>query len=128
MMQIFVMLAALLLSNTGIAQETLSGFWHNAENDITIEIRKTGKGHEGIIRNHANPQANGRRMLYLTQYNENARLWTGTLFALKRNKELDATAQLKSASVLEVTAKAGWFSKTLHWTRMESPANAPGSP
>lgn len=116
-----IAIACLFWPATAVADKGLCGFWHNAENDVTIEITRADTIHTGVIRNHSDPRANGQRMLQLTDYDANSKQWRGSLYALKRRKQLDAVARLKSDSVLEVTATAGWFNKTLLWSRIERP-------
>lgn len=118
MRQLLLTMFVLALSSGVQADDRLLGIWKDSDNGITVKMVKTATGYEGLIERapNNNPKAIGKRMLILDAGKDGE--WRGTLFALKRNKELDTVARFVGPDSLELVSKLGWFSKTLIWQRL----------
>lgn len=99
-----------------LAAEPLSGVWNTGEDNTRVETyQKEGAWFGKIISSdNSDAKVGSDVMLGFTETNG---VWTGKMFAPKRDKTVDATIQ-PAADELTITVSLGIMSKTLTWTRV----------
>jgi uncharacterized protein (DUF2147 family) len=99
-----------------LAAAPLSGVWNAGEDNTRIETYQKDGAWFGKILSSDNSKAKVGTDILLG-FTEADGVWTGKMFAPKRDKTVDATIQ-SAADELTITVSVGLIKKTLTWTRV----------
>jgi uncharacterized protein (DUF2147 family) len=103
----------------GDEADALKGKWKHPEQDVVVEIVKTGAGYEGKIAESNVPAvAVGKLLIRGVSYDAQKHEWHGEVFAVKRGQFVPMTATL-NANSLHMTAGSGLLAKKLNWTKVD---------
>ncbi|WP_344822360.1 DUF2147 domain-containing protein [Rurimicrobium arvi] len=97
--------------------EAILGKWANEDRTRVIEFVKTGDGYEAIIKEATDRNLIGQKQITGLQYNNN--VYSGTLRLPKKRKTFPCTANIEANGELELSAKAGFMSKSQTWTKVK---------
>ncbi|MEL6560110.1 MAG: DUF2147 domain-containing protein [Bacteroidota bacterium] len=131
----------LLISFNANAQNEIEGYWLTADGNSIIEIYKNDqnvyfgkvvwlkkptnkKGEPQTDKMNRDKSLRNRPMMGLDiienmQYASNQ--WTGTIYAAKKGRKMDASLSLKSSDQLQVNVTYMGFSRSQSWSKTELP-------
>jgi len=115
----FVLLALVGMSNGHATEGALNGLWQTGEDNSIVEVTEKNGVATGKLVSSDNPKAVAGTEI-LRNFSETNGTWNGSVYAIRRNKLMDATIT-PSADNLTIDVNAGFTSKDLTWTR--APAN-----
>ncbi len=116
---IITLLLISVTSITSYAQTDIAQEWVLGKKNTIIKIEKQNdNNYEGKIIASDNPKVILGKLMVKELKNKNGK-WKGKLFSPKKKEWYDAEFAPKE-NVLEVKVKAGFFSKTIEWTKKES--------
>lgn len=95
--------------------DAILGRWTNDDKTRVIEFVKTHDGYEAIIKEASDPNLVGQKQITEFHYSKNS--YNGSLHLLKKGKVLPCTARINNSGGLELSAKAGFMSKSQTWTK-----------
>jgi len=107
------------MSNNHAAEGALNGFWQTGEDNSIVEVTETNGIATGKLVSSDNPKAVAGTEI-LRNFSETSGVWKGSVYAVRRDKLMDATIT-PSVDSLAIDVNAGLISKDLTWTR--APAN-----
>lgn len=97
------------------AQQSINGIWNTGQENTKIEIKLENGMYNGKIISSDNAKAK-KGTIILKDVKSIKGEWKGKLYSLKKKDWFDAILQL-NGSVIVVTVKSGWGSKTVKWTK-----------
>jgi uncharacterized protein (DUF2147 family) len=95
-------------------ESDIVGIWDVPENETQVDIKKEGNIYRGIIIKSQKEEAIGKEIL--REVKEKDGKWEGKLYAIKKDRLLDAMLTLNGDN-LEIEISAGIRGKTVIWTR-----------
>jgi uncharacterized protein (DUF2147 family) len=99
-------------------EEMILGNWKQANQPVVIEIRRSGKNYDAVvIKNGSNPSAVTKEFMRSVTYDAAHKVWSGEIFAAKRQEYVPVKLKMKGAETLLMTAGTGMLSKEIVWTR-----------
>jgi len=99
------------------ADSAIDGVWQTGEDNSTVETFERDGEVFGKLVSSDNPKAKiGTEIL--RNFTETNGVWKGTLYAVKRDKLLNATI-VPSANSLKINVSAGLMSQKLSWDRVQ---------
>lgn len=110
-----VIAALCSVSGTYAAEGALNGFWQTGEDNSIVEVTETNGVATGKLVSSDNPKAVVGTEI-LRNFSETGGAWKGSIYAVRRDKLMDATIT-PSADSLAIDVDAGLMSKDLSWTR-----------
>lgn len=112
---IAALLIVLFTSLSTSAQSSIEGIWDTGKNQTKIEIMGTGDEILGKIYSSDNVKAEVGKLIIkdLKEYGE---VYKGKLYAVKKNRWVDATFSSKGEKLI-IKVSAGFRSKTIAWKR-----------
>lgn len=113
-----LLIFAVGLLTTAYAQtngDTILGKWTNEDKTRVLEFVKAGTGYDAIIREAPDQDLIGKKQLTRMAYSKG--IYTGNVLLPKKGKSYPCTLKMKADSTMELTAKAGFMSKSQVWTR-----------
>lgn len=114
-----LLIFAIGLLTTAYAQtngDTILGKWTNEDRTRVLEFVKAGTGYDAIIRDAPDQDLIGKKQLTRMAYGNG--IYTGNVLLPKKGKSYPCTLKMKADSTMELTAKAGFMSKSQVWTRV----------
>lgn len=98
--------------------EPIKGKWLAQNKSTQIEISQTESGHwQGVVTSApSKPELEGKQIL--SSIVEVSGAYKGKVYAIKKEKYYDANIML-IADTLKIEIGAGFFSKTIVWTRID---------
>lgn len=115
-----IVLAALCgVSGSSAAEGALNGLWQTGEDNSIVEVTETNGVATGKLVSSDNPKAVAGTEI-LRNFSESGGTWKGSIYAVRRDKLMDATIT-PSADSLAIDVNAGFISKDLTWTRAPAP-------
>lgn len=116
---IITLLLISVISITSYGQTDIAQEWVLGKKNTIVKIEKQNdNNYEGKIIASDNPKVILGKLMVKELKNKNGK-WKGKLFSPKKKEWYDAEFTPKE-NVLEVKVKAGFFSKTIEWTKKES--------
>ncbi|SEB46832.1 hypothetical protein SAMN04489761_0895 [Tenacibaculum sp. MAR_2009_124] len=116
---IITLLLISVTSITSYGQTDIAQEWVLGKKNTIIKIEKQNdNNYEGKIIASDNPKVILGKLMVKELKSKNGK-WKGKLFSPKKKEWYDAEFTPKE-NVLEVKVKAGFFSKTIEWTKKES--------
>lgn len=97
------------------AQGSIAHVWNTGMDNTTIEIKLDGSTYEGKIVSSDKDMASPGKLI-VKDVKKTKETYKGKLYAIKRNKWVDATFEPKGNSLL-VTVSVGWRTKKLEWKK-----------
>lgn len=111
-----LLLTGAAYAQTATTADGIVGKWTNEDKTRILEFVKNGTTYEAVIVQAPDQQMVGKKQITGLQYANGS--YTGSVYLPKKNKTLPCTIKLKNATTLELSAKAGFMSKTQTWTRI----------
>lgn len=105
----------LVFSSHAKAQSALDGSWQTGEDNTIVKIETVDGTATGKLVSSDNTKARAGTEI-VRDFQQVEGIWTGKIFAAKRNKLMDATIT-PAADSLNIKVSAGMMSKKLVWTR-----------
>ena len=105
----------LLVSATASADSPIEGRWLTPKGEATIEIFERDGAHFGKLVASTHEKA-PIGTLILRELRPKDGGWEGRIYVVKKKKILPARV-VREKGKLKVRVSAGWFSKTVTWTR-----------
>lgn len=122
---ISMLAAAICLGNntTAYAQtssnaDTILGKWTNEDKTRTIEFTKNGSSYEAVIKDAPDRNMIGTKQITGLQFDGRG-YKNGKVYFPKKGKTFPCTVSLKADGTMELSAKAGFMSKSQIWTRVK---------
>lgn len=115
---IFVFIAGIF--TTAQAQtkaDDILGKWTNEDKTRVLEFVKNGSIYDAIIKEAPDASLVGQKQLTGLSFSSSA--YKGKLYLPKKGKSFPCTVAIKSNGTMELTAKAGFMSKSQTWTRVK---------
>jgi uncharacterized protein (DUF2147 family) len=122
MNKLFLILIFSLLGSVLFAQTDLTGTWDTGKENTLVKIYEKEGVYLGEIISSDNPKAEIGTQLIKDLNNEDGE-WRGQLYAIKREKWVDAEMELEEG-ILKIKVSAGFRSRTVEWTKVKSEAEA----
>jgi uncharacterized protein (DUF2147 family) len=97
--------------------DPLIGKWTNEEKSRTIEFRKAADKMEGIIISASDPSLIGKKQF--TEVELQNGQYRGSLHLPRKNRRFSCTIKMLNNGSLEITAQAGFSSRSQIWTRVD---------
>ena len=115
---LFTLFLTLCSMNTFADSASIEGLWLAENKSTHIEISQSKPGlWQGIVtKSPSQPELEGQQIL--SKMEEVAGGFKGKVYAIKKAKHYDADISLVDGT-LQIKAKAGFFTKTMVWTRIE---------
>lgn len=119
----FLSLAVILIASiftTAFAQtdaDAILGRWTNDDNTRVIEFVKTGNSYNAIIKEAPDKSVVGKNQLTGLLFSNGS--YNGTVHLPKKGKSYPCTVKIKNDGSMELTAKAGFMSKTQSWVKVK---------
>jgi uncharacterized protein (DUF2147 family) len=107
------------LLTTAYAQtngDTILGKWTNEDKTRVLEFVKAGTGYDAIIREAPDQDLIGKKQLTRMAYSNG--IYTGNVLLPKKGKSYSCTLKMKTDMTMELTAKAGFMSRSQVWARV----------
>ncbi len=125
-MTIFMLAVAIFWGNniTALAQtstptaDTILGKWTNEDKTRTIEFIKNGTSYEAVIKDAPDRNIIGTKQISGLQFDGKG-YKNGKVYLPKKGKTFPCTVSLKADGTMELSAKAGFMSKSQIWTRVK---------
>lgn len=114
---IFVTWMMLGYSYDSAAQSTLTGKWQTGEDNSIVQVEETSGVITGKLVSSDNPKAKMGTEI-LRDFKQAKGVWSGRLYAAKKDKLYDATLSLNT-NTLNIKVSAGIVNKKLAWQRVE---------
>lgn len=118
--QTLILIAATAGSLQAQSNETIDpllGKWTNEDKSRVIEFRKAGDKFEGIIISAADASIIGKRQF--TEVGLKNGQYGGTLHLPRKNRRFSCTIKILNNGSLEITAQAGFSSRSQIWARVD---------
>lgn len=115
-----LMLLVAAMFTTAHAQtnaDAILGKWTNEDKTRVIEFVKIDSVYEAIIKEASDKTLVEKKQITGLQYAKNG--YNGKVFLPKKGKSFPCTVKLNSNGSLELSAKAGFISKSQIWTRVK---------
>lgn len=96
--------------------DAILGKWTNDDKTRIIEFVKEGSSYHAIIRKAPDPDLLGKNQLTQLVFRQDT--YNGRLWLPKKGKSYPCSLQINTHGSLEITAKAGFMSKTQAWTKL----------
>ncbi|MCM4171914.1 DUF2147 domain-containing protein [Arenibacter sp. TNZ] len=112
---VIVLLAISLFSLNSFAQSDVAGEWIVGEQNTVVKIEQHDDGYSGKIISSDNSNAAIGKLMVKELKQTNGK-WKGKVYAPKRDEWYDAEF-IPQEKTLDVKIKAGFFSKTIEWTK-----------
>jgi len=97
--------------------DAILGRWTNEDNTRVIEFVKTGNGYNAVIKEAPDKSVIGKNQLTGVVFSNGN--YNGNVHLPKKGKSYPCTIKIKSDGTMELTAKAGFMSKTQSWVRVQ---------
>lgn len=97
--------------------DAILGKWTNEDKTRVIEFVKTGSNYNALIREAPDRGVIGKDQLTNLSFREGS--YKGNVQLPKKGKSYPCTLRIKTDGSMELTAKAGFMSKTQIWTRVK---------
>lgn len=97
--------------------DAILGKWTNEDKSRVIEIIKTGSSYHAVIKKAPDESVIGKDQLTGLVYRDGS--YTGKVNLPKKGKSYPCTATIKSDGTLQLTASAGFISKSQTWTKVQ---------
>lgn len=97
--------------------DTILGKWTNDDKTRVIEFVKSGSSYDAIIKEAPDKSIIGKNQLTGLVYKNGS--YSGKVYLPKKGKSFPCTVKLNSNGSLELSAKAGFMSKSQTWTRVK---------
>lgn len=97
--------------------DAVLGKWTNEDKSRVIEFIKNGDNYNAVIKEAPDNSMVGKNQLTDLVYKNGS--YSGKVYLPKKGKSYPCTVSLKSNGSLELTAKAGFMSKSQIWTRVQ---------
>lgn len=97
--------------------DDILGKWTNEDKSRVFEIVKSGNGYNAVIQEAPSKDIIGKNQLVDLLYNDG--IYKGKVYLPKKGKGYPCTVVVKSDGTLELTAKAGFMSRSQTWTRVQ---------
>ena len=103
---------------SGVTGDTILGKWTNEDQTRTIEFTKKGASYEAVIKDAPDRNMIGTKQITGLQFDGKV-YKNGKVYLPKKGKTFPCTVSLKSDGTMELSAKAGFMSKSQVWTRVQ---------
>ena len=120
LIQTLILIAATAGSVQAQSNETIDpliGKWSNEDKSRVIEFRKAGDKFEGIIISASDPSLIGKKQF--TEVELKNGQYRGSLHLPRKNRRFSCTIKMLNNGSLEITAQAGFSSRSQIWTRVD---------
>lgn len=97
--------------------DVILGKWTNEDKTRVIEFIKSGSSYYAVIREAPDQSIVGKNQLTNLSYHEGG--YNGNVLLPKKGKSYPCTLRIKSDGTMELTAKAGFMSKSQVWTKVK---------
>lgn len=117
-LMIFVFIAGVF--TTAKAQtkaDDILGKWTNDDKTRVLEFVKNGSIYEAVIKEAPDNSLIGKKQITNLSFSNSS--YKGTVHIPKKGKSFPCTVAIKSNGTMELTAKAGFMSKSQIWTRVK---------
>jgi uncharacterized protein (DUF2147 family) len=104
--------------STPATGDAIIGKWTNEDKTRIIEFVKTGATYEAVIKEAPDKSLIGKKQITGLQFDGRA-YKNGKVYLPKRGKTYPCTVSLKGDDTMELSAKAGFMSKSQTWTRVK---------
>lgn len=105
-------------AQTSSKADTILGKWTNEDKTRTIEFTKNGISYEAVIKDAPDKNLIGTKQITGLQFDGKG-YKNGKVYLPKKGKTFPCTVSLKNDGTLELSAKAGFMSKSQIWTRVK---------
>ncbi|CAG5016133.1 hypothetical protein DYBT9275_05483 [Dyadobacter sp. CECT 9275] len=116
LMLLFVAVELTTGAHAQTSADAILGKWTNEDQTRVIEFVKDGGGYQALIRQAPDQSLVGKKQLTGITYGKG--VYTGQVWLPKHGKNYPCTLTLKTNDSLELSAKAGFMSKSQMWTRV----------
>lgn len=108
-----------------VAQErSVVGNWQRESESLVVEMRLSDDVIEGFVILHKDkPEAVGKKLFRTLRFDESNNCWRCFVYVARLGEEKPTCLSLQGRNVLEMTAKVGFFSKTVLWNRAKLTEN-----
>ncbi|HTN45817.1 MAG TPA: DUF2147 domain-containing protein [Flavipsychrobacter sp.] len=119
----FLSLVALLVSALFVpakaqsGADTILGKWTNEDKTRVIEFIKSGSVYNAVIRKAPDQSVVGKNQLANLSYRDGN--YNGNVLLPKKGKSYPCTLRMKDDGTMEMTAKAGFMTKSQVWTKVK---------
>ena len=119
----FLSLVVLLVSALFIQAKAQSGSdailgkWTNEDKTRVIEFIKSGSNYNAVIREAPDQSIVGKNQLTNLSYRDG--IYNGNVLLPKKGKSYPCSLKIKTDGRMELTAKAGFMSKSQVWTKVK---------
>lgn len=96
--------------------DAVLGKWTNEDKSRVVEFVKAGSGYEAVIRAAPDPALVGKKQLTGLVFGNGK--YAGIVWLPKRGKSYPCVLKMKTDTTLELTANAGFTSKSQVWTKL----------
>ena len=96
--------------------DVVLGKWTNEDKSRVVEFVKTGSGYEAVIRAAPDPALVGKKQLTGLVFGNGK--YTGIVWLPKKGKSYPCVLKMKTDNTLELTANAGFMSKSQIWSKV----------
>lgn len=118
LLMILIFIAGILTAaNAQTNADAVLGKWTNDEKNRVIEFVKTGDKYNAVIKEAPDNSIVGKNQLTDLVHKNGS--YSGKVYLPKKGKSYPCTVSIKSDGSLELTAKAGFMSKSQTWTRVQ---------
>ncbi len=117
-------LILMFISTLAMAQKNpndITGKWYAEELDkSTIEIKKVSQDlYVGVVIESDEPTMLDSRILYDFRKDDDSNSYSGRIYSVKRDMEIDGEIEMLTANKILVTGRKLFFSKSFEWVRFE---------
>jgi uncharacterized protein (DUF2147 family) len=96
----------------------LLGRWRPPNEDIVVEIARSGSGYVGtVVSSPKYPALVGKALFRGLSYDAASSVWRGQVLAVKKKEYVPASIKLEREGAFMLTAGSGLFTKDVRWTR-----------
>ena len=104
-------------ANAQSVADAILGKWTNEDKTRVVEFVKTGSSYNAVIREAPDKDIVGKNQLTNLSYREGS--YNGNVLLPKKGKSYPCSLRIKTDGSMELTAKAGFMSKTQVWTKVK---------
>lgn len=113
---IVVLMALFSITNYAQSQSDITGEWAVGKQNTVVKIQQQNEVYSGKIISSDNPKAKiGKLMIKGLKLKKGK--WRGKIYAPRRSEWYDAEF-IPNEKSIEIKIKAGFFSKTIEWTKL----------
>lgn len=114
---VLLVTALFVQANAQNGADAIVGKWANEDKTRVIEFIKSGNSYNAVIREAPDKNIVGKNQLTNLAYHEGT--YNGNVLLPKKGKSYPCSLRIKKDGSMELTAKAGFMSKTQVWAKVK---------